>query len=82
MRRKHEATPDKAPVRERRKKEHTAELDSLTKPGQVIELEKARLKHDLQRPVADTKSLLGRQNDSGEANFKEADSETTTLRAN
>ncbi len=46
---------------ERRNKELTAELDSLTKPGQVIELEKARLKHDLQRRVADAKSLLGRQ---------------------
>ena len=43
-----------------RKKELLAELDSLTKPAQVIELDKIRLKRDLHTRVADAKSLLQR----------------------
>ena len=47
-------------MEERRKKELIAELDSLAKPAQIAELDKARLKRDLQGRVADAKSLLGR----------------------
>ena len=43
-----------------RKKELIAELDSLTQPAQVIELDKVRLKRDLRGRVADAKSLLQR----------------------
>ena len=43
-----------------RKKELIAELDSLTKPAQVIELDTVRLKRDLRGRVADAKSLLQR----------------------
>ena len=44
---------------ENRKKELIAEL--LTKPAQIVDLDKARLKRDLQRRAADAKNLLGRQ---------------------
>ena len=42
------------------KKELVAELNSLTKPAQVIELDKLRLKRDLLDRVCDAKGLLGR----------------------
>ena len=43
-----------------RKKELIAELDSLTKSAQVVELDKVRLKRDLRARIADAKSLLQR----------------------
>jgi hypothetical protein len=46
---------------ENRKKELIAELDLLTRPTQVVELDKMPLKRDLRTRVADAKSLLGRQ---------------------
>ena len=41
-----------------RKKELIAELDSLTQPARVTELNTVRLKRDLHARVADAKSLL------------------------
>jgi site-specific DNA recombinase len=43
-----------------RKKELITELDSLSKPARVIELDKVRLKRDLHARVTDAKSLLQR----------------------
>ena len=48
-------------LEECRKKELVVELDSLTKPAQIVDLDnKARLKRNLLDRVADAKSLLGR----------------------
>ena len=41
-----------------RKKELIAELGSLTKPAQIVELDKARLKRNLLDRLADAKTLL------------------------
>jgi site-specific DNA recombinase len=47
-------------LEECRKKELIAELDSLTKPANIVDLDKARLKRNLLDRVADAKSLLRR----------------------
>ncbi len=45
---------------ERRKKELIDELDQLTKPREVVELDEARLKRELRGRIRDAKSLLRR----------------------
>jgi hypothetical protein len=44
-------------LEENRKNDVIAELDSLTKPAQIIELDRSLLKRDLHERVADAKNL-------------------------
>lgn len=51
----------KLKAEERRKNEPMAELDQLTKPASVIELDEARIKRELRSRISDAKTLLGHQ---------------------
>jgi hypothetical protein len=50
----------KLKAEERRKKELIDELDQLTKPGEVVELDEARLKRELRGRIRDAKNRLYR----------------------
>ena len=48
-------------IEEKRKKELIEELDRLTRPTEISEINKARIKRELRSRISDAKSLLGRQ---------------------